>query len=174
MTEAKIRKMTIDDIGAVTEIYNEAILSTTATFDIEPNSPEDRKRWFSEHGPKHPVIVSEIEGDVVGWASLSRWSDRGAYEGTAEVSVYVDGTNRGKGVGKSLLSAIVEEGRKAGFHTLTARIVAGNDTSVKLVKSLGFFKIGTLREVGYKFGKYHDVIYLQKIFNPKSDVTAKF
>jgi phosphinothricin acetyltransferase len=174
LTEAKIRKMTIDDIGAVTEIYNEAILSTTATFDIETKSPEDRKRWFLAHGSKHPVLVSEIGGSVVGWASLSRWSDRGAYDKTAEVSVYVDGANRGKGVGKSLLSAIVEEGRKAGFHTLTARIVAGNDQSVKLVKSFSFDEIGTLREVGYKFGKYHDVIYLQKIFNPKSDVTEKF
>lgn len=174
MTEATIRKMTIDDIGAVTEIYNEVILSSTATFDIETKSTEDRKRWFLDHGPKHPVLVSEIGDSVVGWASLSKWSDRGAYEKTAEVSVYVDGLNRGKSVGKGLLSEIVEEGRKAGLHTLIARIVAGNDQSVKLFKSLGFFEIGTLREVGYKFGKYHDVIYMQKIFNPKSDVPEKY
>lgn len=169
MTETKIRRMTADDMVAVTGIYNEAVRTTTATFDTEEKSPEDRKRWFLSHGPKHPVLVSELGGKVVGWASISKWSDRGAYEGTAEVSVYVEGGERGKGVGRSLLKAIVEEGKRAGLHTLIARIVAGNDRSLSLFKSLGFVEIGTLKEVGYKFGSYHDVIYLQLIFDARKE-----
>lgn len=165
MNKATIRRMTIDDIGSVTEIYNKAIRSTTATFDIEPKSLKGRERWFLDHGPKHPLLVSEMGGNVVGWASISNWSDRGAYVGTAEVSVYIDGGYRRKGTGRGLLMAIVEEGKRAGLHTLIARIVAGNDPSIHLFKSLGFNEIGNLREVGYKFGRYHDVIYMQKIFD---------
>jgi phosphinothricin acetyltransferase len=167
LKEAVIRKMTAGDIGPVTDIYNEAIMTTTATFDTEPKSPKDREEWFLRHGPKHPVLVSEVGGSVVGWASLSKWSERGAYAGTAEVSVYVDGRHRGMGVGRGLLTAVVDEGRRAGLHTLIARIAEGNDVSVGLFRSFGFEEIGTLREVGHKFGSYHGVIYMQMILDAR-------
>jgi L-amino acid N-acyltransferase len=156
-----IRKMTEDDIVAVTKIYNEAIVSTTATFDIELKTTEEQRVWYLAHGPKHPILVSQNDNKVTGWASISMWSDRGAYRDTAEVSVYVNEKCRGEGIGKKLLSAIIEEGRKSGLHTIIARIVAGNDPSFYLFKSFGFETIGTLREVGFKFGSYHDIITLQ-------------
>ncbi len=159
-----IRKMTEADIGAVTKIYNEAIVSTTATFDIEPKTTEEQREWYLAHGPKHPILVSQNDSKVTGWASISMWSDRGAYRDTAEVSVYVNEKCRGEGTGKALLSAIIEEGRKSGLHTILARIVAGNDPSLHLFKSFGFETIGTLREVGFKFGSYHDIITLQIFF----------
>ncbi|MBN1571604.1 MAG: GNAT family N-acetyltransferase [Deltaproteobacteria bacterium] len=165
LTETVIRRMTMADLGAVTWIYNEAVCTTTATFDTEPRSLKDQEEWFLGHGPKHPVLVSEVGERVVGWASLSKWSDRGAYAGTAELSVYVEGRHRGKGVGRRLVTAVVEEGKKAGLHTLIARIATGNDRSIGLFKSLGFEEVGTLREVGHKFGSYHGVIYMQMIFD---------
>jgi phosphinothricin acetyltransferase len=101
---------------------------------------------------------------VVGWASLSRWSDRPAYDGTAEVSVYVDADHRGKKIGSALLEALVEAGRKGGFHNLVSRIVEGSGLSIHLHERQGFSRVGVLREAGRKFGKMLDVTIMQKIF----------
>jgi L-amino acid N-acyltransferase YncA len=108
--------------------------------------------------------VAEQSGQVVGWASLSRWSDKAAYDGTAEISVYVSESQQGRGIGKRLLTDIVAAGQSAGLHTLIARITAGNAVSLHLHKQIGFTEVGTLREVGHKFGRYLDVHILQKIY----------
>jgi phosphinothricin acetyltransferase len=95
-----IRPASEKDIHRITEIYNEAIQNTTATFDTDIKTIEDRLEWFRGHDEKHPVLVAEFEGRVIGFASLTRWSDRCAYDGTAEVSLYVDHNYRGRGTGK--------------------------------------------------------------------------
>jgi phosphinothricin acetyltransferase len=159
-----IRRATLDDLDAITEIYNEAILKTVATFDTEPKTLEEQQRWFASHGPKYPIMVAEEDGLVVGWASLSMWSDRCAYADTAESSLYVRETHQGRGIGKKLLEAILNEGKKAGLHTVVARITEGNAVSIHLFKSAGFEHIGVMREVGRKFGKLLDVHLLQKIY----------
>jgi phosphinothricin acetyltransferase len=159
----KIRPATLDDLEPIREIYNDAVLNTVATFDTVPKSPEDQRRWFGEHAPRYPVIVAELEGIVVGWASLSRWSDRPAYDGTAEVSVYVDADHREKKIGSALLEALVEAGQKGGFHNLVSRIVEGSDVSIHLHERLGFAHVGVLREAGRKFGKMLDVTIMQKV-----------
>ena len=159
----KIRPATTDDLEPITAIYNEAILKTVATFDTVPKSLVDQRRWFQEHVPRYPIIVAELEGKVVGWASLSRWSDRPAYDETAEVSAYVDADHRGKKFGRALLEALVEAGRNGGFHTLVSRIVQGSEVSVHLHARLGFAHVGVLREAGRKFGKRLDVTIMQKV-----------
>ncbi len=159
-----IRRATLDDLDAITEIYNEAILKTVATFDTEPKTLEEQQRWFASHGPKYPIMVAEEDGLVVGWASLSMWSDRCAYADTAEISLYVRETHQGRGIGKKLLEAILNEGKRAGLHTVVARITEGNAVSIHLFKSAGFEHIGVMREVGRKFGKLLDVHLLQKIY----------
>ncbi|HEY82575.1 MAG TPA: N-acetyltransferase [Dehalococcoidia bacterium] len=159
-----IRQATLDDLDAITEIYNEAILKTVATFDTEPKTMEEQKRWFAGHGPKYPIMVAEEDGLIVGWASLSMWSDRCAYADTAEISLYVRETHQGRGIGKKLLEAILHEGEKAGLHTVVARITEGNAVSIHLFKSAGFEHIGVMREVGRKFGRLLDVHLLQKIY----------
>jgi phosphinothricin acetyltransferase len=158
-----IRPATEEDLEPVREIYNDAILNTVATFDTVPKSPEEQRRWFGEHAPRHPVIVAELDGIVVGWASLSRWSDRPAYDGTVEVSVYVDADHRGKKLGRALLEALVAAGRTGGFHNLVSRIVEGSDASIHLHERLGFAHVGVLREAGRKFGRLLDVTIMQKI-----------
>ncbi|MBI5116511.1 N-acetyltransferase [Candidatus Poribacteria bacterium] len=160
-----VRRATGRDLASITDIYNEAIVKTVATFDTEPKTVVEQEAWFANHGSKYPIVVAESEGGIVGWASLSRWSDRCAYSGTAEISLYVRENCQRKGIGKRLIEAILEEGRKAGLHTVVARIVAGNDISVRLHESTGFHHIGVMREVGRKFGKVLDVYLMQKIYD---------
>ncbi len=159
-----IRPATEKDVPVITEIYNEAVRNTIATFDTEEKSVEDRLNWFRQHDEMHPVIVAEVNGKVAGWASLSRWSDRCAYDSTAETSLYVHVDFRKRGIGKQLMEVLVLEARKLGLHTLLARISHGNEQSVYLHERMGFQLIGTMKEVGKKFGEYHDVHMLQLVF----------
>jgi L-amino acid N-acyltransferase YncA len=160
----RIRKATLEDLDAITGIYNEAILQTVATFDTEPKTIEKQQTWFANHDAKHPVLVAEQDGLIVGWASLSKWSDRRGYSATVEVSVYVEKEHRGSGIGKELLKAIDQESQKVGIHTVIAQIVEGNEPSITLFKHVGFQQVGVLREVGWKFGKLLDVHVMQKIY----------
>ena len=169
MTDCAIRPAKIDDLPAITEIYNQAILNTVATFDTEPKTPEEQHIWFDEHGDRYPILVAEIDGIPVGWASLSEWSDRRAYSDTAEISVYIGEGFRGKGIGRALSQAIIQAGREAGLHTLIARIAEGNASSIHIAESQGFEHIGIMREVGRKFGRLIDVYLMQKLLDKPAD-----
>ena len=158
-----IRPATLEDLGAITEIYNDAILNTVATFDTEPKTLEEQKVWFANHVPKYPILVAEQDGVVIGWASLSQWSEKLAYSGTTEGSLYVKKEYRGQGIGKRLLESIIQEGKKASFHSVMARIAEGGEASIHLCESLGFEHIGVMKEAGLKFGKLLDVYLMQKM-----------
>jgi len=160
-----IRPAALDDISAITRIYNQAILTTTATFDTEPKTLQDRRRWFKAHDGRHPVIVAEYNHNIVGWAALTEYSERRAYAGTAEIAVYVEEPFRGHGIGRKLAEAIIRSGKEAGLHTLISRIAQGNEASIKLTESLGFTHGGTMKEAGRKFGLLLDVIIMQLIYN---------
>ncbi len=163
--EFTIRRARDEDAGAIAEVYNEAIRNTTATFDTEPKSVKDRMRWLQSRDARHPVIVAEFDGQVIGWAALSQWSDRPAYTHTAESSFYVKEQFRGKGVGRMLKVRLIDEARRAGFHTIIARVAEGSDASIHLNQSVGFAHVGTLREVGFKFGRRLDVHLMQLMLN---------
>jgi L-amino acid N-acyltransferase len=160
-----IRPATANDILRITDIYNDAILNTTATFDTETKTVEERMQWFLNHDEKHPVIVAEIESQVIGFASLSKWSDRCAYDGTAEVSVYIDKNHRGKGVGKRMVEVIALEGERAGLTNLISRITEGNLSSIHIHEQLGFEHIGVMKKAGKKFDRFLDVHLMQKLIN---------
>ncbi len=159
-----IRKAELKDLPAITDIYNEAILHTTATFDTNTKTLDEQREWFDKHGEKYPLIVADEDNQVIGWASMSAWSDRCAYADTAEASLYIREGYRGKGVGRKLAEANLKSGREAGLHTAIARIAEGNDSSIKLAESLGFKHIGVMQEVGKKFGRLLDVYMMQVIF----------
>jgi phosphinothricin acetyltransferase len=159
-----IRQATLADLGQITEIYNDAIQKTTATFDTEPKTLAEQESWFADHDARHPVLIAEQDDLIVAWASLSQWSDRCAYCDTAEISLYVKEEYRGKGIGKQLMKAIIQEGKTAGLHTVIARIAGSNKISADLCKSFGFQYIGTMREVGKKFDKLLDVHLMQLIY----------
>jgi len=160
-----IRPARLSDLGAITEIYNEAIATTTATFDTEPKTVAQQQRWFASHGGRYPILVAELDGQLVGWACLSRWSDRPAYDDTAETSFYVKSEHRGKGIGRELKEAIVEQGRRLGLHSLIARVAEGSEASLHLNEIAGFRHVGVLKEVGRKFGRLLDVHVMQIILN---------
>jgi phosphinothricin acetyltransferase len=112
------------------------------------------------------VIVAELEGRVRGWASLSAWSERAAYDATCENSVYVAENSRGSGIGRALLSELVSLARGLEMHTIIARIAAGNPASERLHEVAGFAHVGTMREVGRKFGRLIDVHIYQLVLQP--------
>ena len=158
-----VRRAVLADLEAIAEIYNEAIATTTATFDTEPKTRAERLAWFQAHDERHPVLVAELAGKVAGWACLSPWSDRRAYADTGETSFYVKAEHRGQGIGRRLKGAIIDEARKLGFHSLIARVAEGSQESIHLNESFGFRHVGTLKEVGCKFGRLQDVHILQKM-----------
>ena len=163
-----VRPARLDDLNTITEIYNEAILTTDATFDTEPKTDAEQRAWFAGHGSKNPILVAELDGVVVGWASLSEWSPRRAYADTAEVSLYVKQEFQSRGIGRRLLEDILGEGEKVGLHTVIARITKSNKQSIHLHERAGFEHIGVMREVGQKFGKLLDICLMQKIYPSKA------
>jgi phosphinothricin acetyltransferase len=153
------------DLDAITAIYNEAILTTTATFDTEPKTVSERLSWFQSHGERYPILVAEVDGAVVGWTSLSKWSERPAYDDTAETSFYVKDGHHGRGIGRALKGAIIEEARRLRFHSLIARVAEGSLESIHLNESFGFQHVGLLREVGRKFDRLLGVHIFQMILD---------
>ncbi len=159
-----LRPATEADQSAMLEIYNESVLNSNATFDTEPRSYAGQLNWFRMHKKNHPVLVAEDEGVVIGWASLSPYSDRCAYETTVEVSIYIHSNFRGKGIGMNLLQIITLEGQKTGSHTIISRITQGNEVSIHIHEKTGYRHVGVMEEVGYKFGKFQNVHIMQFLF----------
>jgi L-amino acid N-acyltransferase len=156
-----IREARPTDVEAIATIYNEAVRTTTATFDTEPRSIEDQRAWLAHHDSQHPVLVAEVDGEVIGWVSLSPWSERRAYAATSELSVYVASPWRGRGIGRQLIAEIQARAVALGMHTILARIAEGNPASRQLHTSAGFSTVGIMREVGRKFGRVLDVELMQ-------------
>ncbi len=159
----RLREARAEDVPALAEIYNEAVRTTVATFDTEPRSLEAEREWLGLHDAHHPVLVAELSARVIGWASLSPWSDRRAYDSTAEVSFYVRSDHQGRGIGRTLLVALVQRADALRIHALLARIADGNAVSIHLHESLGFRPVGVMKEVGFKFGRRIDVHLFQRM-----------
>lgn len=157
----QIRPATAEDVPPITAIYNQAVTDTTASFDLEPKTLEQRMVWFSGHGPRHPVIVAEVDGQVVGWGSLSPYSERPAYDATAEISIYIDRAWHRRGIGAALGEHLVAAAREIGLHAIIARICTENEASLQMTRNLGFTDAGTLHAVGFKFGRWLDVAQLE-------------
>lgn len=152
-----IRPARLEDLAKITEIYNQAILRTTATFDTEAKTVEQQRGWWDKHGERNPVLVASRADEVVGWASISPWSDRCAYAATGEIAIYIAESARGQGVGKALMSRLMSEARRLEFHTLLAKITQGNASSIHLHEMSGFKQVGNMNEVGRKFDRWLDV-----------------
>jgi len=163
MGEFTVRPAIEADVPAILDIYNDAILNTIATFDTEPQTLEEKVAWFRETTQPYVVLVAERGGEVVGWASLRRFRQKAAYRHTAENSVYVRRDCHGEGVGTALMRKLVDAGAANGFHTIIAGIAGENPASVRLHERLGFVVVGTEREVGYKFERWVDVTWMQKM-----------
>jgi len=157
-----VRPATADDLPSILEIYNHAVLHSTATADLVPQTLEARRRWFDEHAAAGlPVWVAELDGRVAGFAALNSHRERPGYRFTVENSVYVAADSRGRGVGRALLEETVTGARRLGLHTILAGISGDNTASLALHARFGFAEAARFKEAVYKFNSWIDVIYLQ-------------
>jgi phosphinothricin acetyltransferase len=151
------------DAEAIRAIYNVEVQGSTVTFDLVPRTLDEQIQWLDEHSGGHPAIVA-VDGDtVVGFGAISPWRPRPAYSPSVEDSVYVHADARGRGVGRLLLEELVRLGEAHGFHSMFARIVGGHEASIALHAACGFETAGVEREVGRKFGKWLDVVVMQRM-----------
>jgi phosphinothricin acetyltransferase len=158
----QLRRATKADLPAINAIYNHYVEHSTCTYQTEPETAEARQRWFDAHDDAYPVTVVQIDGQVVAWGSLSRFHVRAAYKPTVENSVYVHHAWQRRGLGRMLLADLIERARALGYHSIIAGISADQQASVTLHARLGFEPVGQLCEVGYKFDRWLDVLYMQK------------
>jgi len=158
---ATIRAATPADLGAINDIYNHYVLHSTCTYQEEPELLEGRRQWFEHHSDRHPVIVAEVAGQVIGWGSLSAYHARSAYRRTVENSVYVHHELHRRGIGSLLLQDLISRARNLGHRAIIAGIDADQPTSVALHAKFGFEEVGHLKQVGFKFGRWLDVIYME-------------
>ena len=150
------------DLPALLDIYNEAVANTTASWDHDPWTPVRHADWYAhkvESG--FPILVADEAGEVLGYATYGEFSAKVGYAGTREHSVYLRPESRGRGVGRTLMMALIERARDAGVHTLIGLLSADNEVSLRLHSSLGFVERGRLSEVGRKFGRWLDLVYVQ-------------
>lgn len=157
----RIRPAVKRDLKAINDIYNHYVLNSTCTYQEEPEPMAARRAWFAHHGKKHPLIVAVADGRVVGWGSLSAYHARSAYRHTVENSVYVHHEHHRCGIGSLLLEELIVRARKLDHRAIIAGIDGSQTASVALHAKFGFEKVGHLKDVGFKFGRWLDVIYME-------------
>jgi phosphinothricin acetyltransferase len=159
----EIRLVERGDAEAIRDIYNREVLESTVTFDLVPRTAAEQQAWIDAHSGGHPALVALVDGEVIGFASVSPYRSRPAYATTVEDSVYVRRDRQGQGVGAALLGALVARTRDHGFHSIIARIVGGHASSIALHRRCGFEEVGVERQVGRKFGQWLDVVLMQTL-----------
>jgi phosphinothricin acetyltransferase len=168
VTDAVIRAAGEDDLEAITAIYNDAILTTTASWDDEIVTVENRRAWLAEHGTEPNVtLVAEVGGEVVGFAGYGRYREKAGYDLTVEHSVYLAPAARGLGLGTRLLTELVAAATERGIHVMIGGLSADNETSLRLHRRLGFVETARMPQVGMKFGRWLDLVFVQRILDDR-------
>jgi phosphinothricin acetyltransferase len=158
------RAARLDDLPRLTEIYNHYVLHSPATFDLEPKTVDQRREWlaqFAETG-RYRLLVAEEDGVILGYAGTMRWRPKPAYDTTVETSIYCAPETVGRGVGGNLYAALFDAIAGENIHRIVAGYVPPNPASAALHERFGFRPVGTFSEVGYKFGRYWDVCWVEK------------
>ena len=160
----EIRDATEADLPAILAIFNEAIRNTTAVWHTQEMTLEARRAWMLERqGRGLPVLVAVEGGIVRGFGSYGDFRPFSGYAQTVEHSVYVDPAAQGRGIGRTLLAALMARAEAAGLHVMVGGIEAGNEASIRLHRAVGFTEAGVLRQVGRKFDRWLDLLFMQKI-----------
>ncbi len=160
------RPATPDDAPAIAPIYNEGIAGRMATFETEPRCTAEIERWFDG---RHPIVVVEEAGVVLGFAATFAYRSRACYDGVAEFSVYVAGGARGRGVGRVAMSALIEASESAGFWKLVSRVFVENEASRALLRSVGFREVGIYRRHARLDGQWRDVAIVERLLGEAAD-----
>ncbi|MGE4319078.1 MAG: N-acetyltransferase family protein [Deferribacterales bacterium] len=157
-----IREAELKDIPAILEIFNDAVLNTTAIYAYKPATLEDRTAWFEKKREDgFPVLVFDVDGTVAGFAAYGTFRAFPAYKYTVEHSVYVYKDFRGRGIASQLVKRLIEIADGQGLATMVAGIDADNEASILLHKKLGFKDCGTVKKAGFKFGRWLDLTFMQ-------------
>lgn len=154
------------DLPLILEIYNDVILRTTAVYTYKPHTLAMRKAWYDEKVKAgYPVFVAEEDGVVIGLSSYGPFRAWPAYKYTVENSVYVAESSRGKGVARLLMQPLIDFARSQGYHAIIAGIDSSNEPSIRLHRSFGFGEVAHFREVGYKFGRWLDLTFMELLLH---------
>ncbi len=157
-----IRNAATADLPGILEIYNDAVAHTTAIWNWDSVDLSNRQAWFEARAKQgYPILVAGTEGSVLGYASYGDWRPFDGYRYTVEHSIYVAASARGQGNGAALLEALIGKAREGGKHIMLGGIEAGNEASLALHRRFGFEETGRMPEVGQKFGKWLDLVFMQ-------------
>lgn len=157
----KIRDATVDDAATIADIYNESVRRGDSSMDEEEKSADEVRRQIEGFGPREAVLLLEDGTRTLGWGVIKRYSDRAGYRFCCETSVYLRRDEIGKGYGPRIKAALIERCRRYGYHHLVARIMAENVRSIEYNLRFGYEIVGVQREIGFKDGRFHDVVILQ-------------
>ena len=159
-----VRLARLEDGEAIRTIYNLEVTESTITFDLVPRSAVQQEQWLLQHAGAHPAVVATGDrGEVLGFGALSPYRSRPAYATTVEDSVYVRRDLQRRGIGRAVLGELMALATAHGFHAVIARIVDGHEASIGLHRACGFHLVGVEREVGRKFGRWLDVVVMQRL-----------
>ena len=161
MSEPTIRDAAPTEVAAITEILNHYITHSTATFITAPETPEERTRWLHERSAAHPAIVAKLAERVVAWGALGPFRQRAAYQHTVEISVYVHHDFHRRGLGRAILNELLLRARAAKHHVVVGGCCTESVASIRLLEAFGFTRVGCFPEVGRKFDRWLDVVFLQ-------------
>jgi phosphinothricin acetyltransferase len=164
MTNITLRHGEAQDLAAIVEIYNRYVLETPVTFDVDPFEVEDRRDWFAQFAPgtRHQIFVAEQGNDILGYATSQPLKPKQAYETSVETSIYLKQGAEGQGLGHKLYSALLTALEQADVHRAYGLVVVPNEASVALHIKHGFRPCSVFKEIGRKFGKFHDVQWFER------------
>jgi len=166
----QVHEAVVTDLPGILAIYNDAVLNTTAVWNETVVDLENRRAWLAERDRLgYPVLVAVENGEVLGYASFSDFRAWDGYRYTVEHSVYVRSDKRRLGIGRALLTPLVDWARELGKHVMVAGIEASNEASIRLHTRLGFKKVGQLEQVGTKFGRWLDLVFMQFTLNEPAE-----
>jgi L-amino acid N-acyltransferase YncA len=161
----EIRSAESDDLDAMLAIYNDAIINTTAVYDYRPRTREVEQQWFeTKQAQRLPVFVAHDGATIVGFGSFGPFRPWPAYQFTVENSLYVDSAHRRKGAGTAILASLISAAQTSGYHAMVAGIDATNEASLALHRKAGFQPVAHFREVGWKFNRWLDLVFMELVF----------
>lgn len=160
----QVRRGERRDLNDMTALYNRFVVDTIANFDVEPFTCDARLSWLEQFHPtgRHQLFVAEVDGAFAGYAGSMKHKEKRAYETSVETTIYVEPRCSRMGVGRALYSTLFDALKGADAHRALAGVALPNDASLALHRSFGFVEVGVFHEVGRKFGRYHDVLWLEK------------
>ena len=160
----QIRHATEEDLPQILDIYNDAILNTTAVFQYDVHTIEMRREWFAQKQKDvFPVFVAVEDNDVIGFSTFGPFRNWQGYKYSVEHSIYVKDGRRDKGVGKLLMQPLIDNAKALRYHTIIAGIDAENERSIEFHKKFGFVQVAYFKEVGWKFERWLDLVFMQLI-----------